>query len=111
MSNPSSQAREQSPGGRAGAVRPCSVARGEIDISSVRHLHVAALSAVAAAEPRPDEPVTLTLDWEQVTFLDSSGFHVLSDLHAEGLERGWRLELVMPSAPAPAHLLRLAARR
>ncbi|MBA3742557.1 STAS domain-containing protein [Sporichthya sp.] len=85
------------------------VASGEIDIASARQLHAAALAVVATANPRPEEPVTLVLDWEQVKFLDSSGVHLLQDIHAEGLERGWGLELILPSAPAPTRLLRFAA--
>lgn len=94
-----------------GGARASLVARGEIDVASVRQLHAAALAVASAAHPRPDKPVTLTLDWEHVRFLDSSGVHLLQDIHAAGVERGWAVELIPPTAPAPARLLQFAADR
>jgi ABC-type transporter Mla MlaB component len=85
------------------------VASGEIDIATIGPLHTAALAAASAAHPRPEHPVPLVLDWEQVVFLDSSGVQLLRDLQAEGIEQGWVVQFKPPCAAAPARLLQLAA--
>jgi anti-anti-sigma factor len=93
-----------------GGAQAVIVASGEIDIATVELLRAAALGlAAAAAADRGGSAVHLVLDWEAVSFLDCSGVRLLLDLHARGIEQGWSLRWIPPSAPGPARLLRLAA--
>lgn len=85
------------------------VVAGELDVATVGPLRAATLDLVLAADPRPDRRVELLLDWGSVTFLDSSAVHFLEDISAEGVRRGWTVQLRPPSAAAPAGLLRFAA--
>jgi anti-anti-sigma regulatory factor len=94
-----------------GDARAVVAASGEIDIASVGPLRAATLALASAAQQRPGVSVTLVLDWERVTFLDSSAVHLLQNIHAVGVERGWALELIPPAAPAPGRLLQFAADR
>lgn len=97
--------------GPACSVQATVAVSGEMDVATVPALHAAARAVAGAAQPHPGQPVVLVLDLERVTFLDSSGLHLLEDLHAESIERGWTLQLVPPAAPAPRRLLRFAAGR
>ena len=84
---------------------------GELDIATVGPLRAAAFGVVTAAQRRGSRPIQLLLDWEGVEFLDSSAVHFLEEIWAEGLVRGWTVQLLPPSASAPARLLQLAADR
>lgn len=84
---------------------------GELDIATMGPLRAAALGVVTAAHQRGNRPIQLLLDWERVEFLDSSAVHFLEDICAEGLVRGWTVQLRPPTAPAPARLLQLAVAR
>lgn len=84
---------------------------GELDIATMVPLRAAALKVVTAAHRRGNDPIQLLLDWERVEFLDSSAVHFLEDICAEGLVRGWTVQVLPPSASAPARLLQLAVDR
>ncbi len=90
-------------------VRAVVAASGEIDVATVEPLHAAALSIVRAAHPRPGQALLLVLDLAAVTFLDSSALHFLVDIHAQGIDEGWTVELRLPAATGPCRLLHLAA--
>jgi hypothetical protein len=92
-----------------GGVRAMAVLSGELDVATVTPLHAAARAVATATHPHPSVP--LVLDMERVTFLCSVGLHLLEDLHADGIERGWALQVIPPSAPGPSKLLRLAVSR
>lgn len=99
------------PDGRARAVV---VAAGEIDVATAWALQSATLAVATAAAAQPGHSpgaAPLLLDWSGVTFLDNSALYLLSDLYALGLERGWALRWIPPSAPGPVRLLRLGADR
>jgi anti-sigma B factor antagonist len=66
--------------------------RGELDLVTVEELR-AALDAIAHAE-------RLVLDLRGLSFIDSSGLHLLLALHRRAQRDGFQLTLVMPPAPA-----------
>jgi anti-sigma B factor antagonist len=67
-------------------------ARGEVDLSSVELLR----SQIDAA--RRERTVTL-IDLSEITFMDSSGLHLLIEAAREAEGDGWSLFVVRPSAP------------
>jgi hypothetical protein len=87
------------------------VVAGELDVATVGPLRAAVLDLVLAADPRPDRRVELLLDWSDVTFLDSSAVRFLEDISADGIRRGWTLQLRPPAAALPVRVLRFAASR
>ena len=97
--------------GLGSSIQAVALVSGEIDVATVPALHAAARAVAAAAHPQPSQSVVLVLDLAGVTFLDSSGLHLLEALHADGLERGWVLQVIPPAAPALHDLLCLAANR
>jgi hypothetical protein len=93
----------------AGAVRAVATVCGEIDIATVTPLHAAALAVVGAAHPGRGQVTLLVLDLEGVTFLGCRALHFLQDICAQGIERGWAVELVAPRAAGPSRFLALAS--
>ena len=65
--------------------------RGELDLVTVETLR-AALDAITSAE-------RLTLDLRGLSFMDSTGLHLLVTLHQRAQRDGWHLTLVAPAAP------------
>jgi anti-anti-sigma factor len=68
-------------------VRP----RGELDLATVETLR-AALDGIDSAE-------RLVLDLRGLSFMDSTGLHLLVTLHQRAQRDGWQLSLVAPTAP------------
>ena len=66
--------------------------RGELDLATVETLRIA-LDCVESAE-------RLMLDLRRLTFIDSSGLHVLVALHQRAQRGGSQLTLLAPAAPA-----------
>ena len=93
----------------AGSVRAVARVCGEIDIANVTELHAAALAVVGAAHPQPGQQTLLVLDLEEVTFLGCRALHFLQDICAQGIERGWVVELRVPRAAGPYRVLCLAS--
>ena len=97
--------------GPGSAVRAEATVSGELDMGTISTLRAAVKAVATAAHPHPTQPLVLVLDLQGVTFLDSSGLHLLEELHAHVVEQGWALRVVPPTAPAPRRLFRLAASR
>jgi stage II sporulation protein AA (anti-sigma F factor antagonist) len=66
-------------------------ARGELDIATVETLR-AALDAIGDAG-------RLVLDLSRLSFIDSSGLHLLTALHRRAQQDGIQLKLVAPAPP------------
>lgn len=69
-------------------VRP----RGELDIATVETLRTALESI--------ERPGPLMLDLRNLSFIDSTGLHLLVELHRRAQIDGFQLTLVAPTAPA-----------
>jgi anti-anti-sigma factor len=65
--------------------------RGELDLATVETLHIALDCAESAAR--------LVLDLRGLTFIDSSGLHLLVALHQRAQRGGLQLTLLAPGAP------------
>jgi anti-anti-sigma factor len=65
--------------------------RGELDVATVETLR-AALDGIESAE-------RLVLDLSGLSFIDSSGLHLLVALHQRAQRDGFQLEIVAPAAP------------
>ncbi len=81
---------------RAGETVAATV-RGDVDLTSAPGLE-AALAGAVRARPAPE---ALVVDLGGVTFLDSSGVHVLLAVHRRAAARGVRL--VLRPAPPDVH--------
>ena len=66
--------------------------RGELDLASIEKLR-AALDGLGA-------PRSLILDMRGLSFIDSTGLHLLAQLHERAQRDGFALELIAPPAPA-----------
>jgi anti-anti-sigma factor len=66
--------------------------RGELDIASIERLR-AALDELGA-------PPGLVLDMRGLSFIDSTGLHLLTELHERATRDGFELRLLAPPAPA-----------
>jgi anti-sigma B factor antagonist len=66
--------------------------RGELDLGTVETLR-AALDAV-------EDAGRLVLDLRGLSFIDSTGLHLLVELHERAQHDGFQLTLVAPAAPA-----------
>ena len=97
--------------GPGAAVRAEATVSGELDAATIPTLRAAVQAVATAAHPHPTQPLVLVLDLRGVTFLDSSGLHLLEELHANRVEQRSALRVLPPTAPAPRRLLRLAASR
>ncbi len=93
---------------RNGSFRASVEVTGEIDIATVGLVRTAVLAFAAAPRTR-GRAVRLVLDWQGVSFLDSSGVYLLEELRAKATEERWSLQWMPPTAPGPARLLGLAA--
>ena len=65
--------------------------RGDLDVATAELLH-AALNGIV-------EPESLVLDLRELTFIDSTGLHLLVALHQRAQRSGFRLALIAPVAP------------
>ena len=65
--------------------------RGELDLDTVETLH-ATLDGIGSGE-------RLVLDLRGLSFMDSTGLHLLVTLHQRAQRDGWHLTLVAPAAP------------
>ncbi len=66
--------------------------RGELDLATVETLR--------AALDGHQEPGRLVLDLRGLSFIDSTGLHLLVALHQRAQRDGFQLTLVAPAAPA-----------
>ena len=69
-------------------VRP----RGELDLATVETLRTALENI--------ERPRRLMLDLRNLSFIDSTGLHLLVELHRRARRDGFQLTLVAPTAPA-----------
>jgi anti-sigma B factor antagonist len=77
--------------------------RGELDVATVETLRAALGAAIAgtlrAALDRFQSPARLLVDLRRLSFIDSSGLHLLVALHQRAQRDGFRLTLLAPAAP------------
>ena len=77
--------------------------RGELDLATIETLAVAVEAAIAetlrAALDGVDGPARLVLDLRGLTFIGSTGLHLLVELHQRSLREGFQLTLLAPPAP------------
>jgi anti-sigma B factor antagonist len=66
--------------------------RGELDLASAPLLR-AVLDGLVM-------PRSLVLDMRGLSFIDSTGLHLLTELHGRAMREGFELQLVAPRAPA-----------
>lgn len=64
---------------------------GELDLATTGKLR-AALDGITA-------PRSLVLDMRGVSFIDSTGLHLLAELHERAVREGFELELIAPPPP------------
>jgi anti-anti-sigma factor len=74
--------------GATALVRPS----GELDLATIGKLR-AALDGITA-------PQSLVLDMRGLSFIDSTGLHLLAELHERAVREGFALELIAPPPPA-----------
>jgi anti-sigma B factor antagonist len=65
---------------------------GELDLASAETLR-AELAEIGA-------PRSLVLDMRGLSFIDSAGLHLLTELHGRAAREGFELEFIAPPAPA-----------
>lgn len=75
---------------------------GEIDMSNASGLRV------SLSEMTPNEAHGLVLDLSEVSYLDSTGIHLIHHLRVDLRARGQKLALVIPSGSPVNDTLRLA---
>jgi anti-sigma B factor antagonist len=74
--------------GTTALVQPC----GELDLASAGRLSEA-LEQITA-------PRFLVLDMRGLSFIDSTGLHLLMELHGRAMHEGFELQIIAPPAPA-----------
>jgi anti-sigma B factor antagonist len=74
--------------GATALVQPC----GELDLASAETLR-AELAEIGA-------PRSLVLDMRGLSFIDSAGLHLLTELHGRAAREGFELEFIAPTPPA-----------
>ena len=82
-------------------------ATGELDLWTAPWLD-AEMAAVCGGDS--SEVRDFLLDLGGVTFLDSAGLRAANRAERAGRNRGWRVRVTAPTAPAPRHLMILARR-
>jgi anti-sigma B factor antagonist len=65
---------------------------GELDLASAETLR-AALAEIGA-------PRSLVLDMRGLSFIDSAGLHLLTEIHGRAAREGFELEFIAPPPPA-----------
>jgi anti-sigma B factor antagonist len=77
--------------------------RGELDVATVETLRAALGAAIAgtlrAALHGFQSPARLLVDLRRLSFIDSSGLHLLVALHQRAHRDGFQLTLLAPAAP------------
>ncbi|MFL5863882.1 MAG: STAS domain-containing protein [Solirubrobacteraceae bacterium] len=74
---------------------------GELDMSTIDTL----VAHVDAALVGPVDG--LTLDLQELAFMDSSGLRLLIELNDRARSEGWRLKLIGPEHPAASRVLQI----